>query len=67
MTLLNIFEFLYCRIELFKHIRGAAIEGNLNKYQQRCVQIMRVEQCSITIDEALTFKTTNALQTWSWR
>ena len=35
MTLLNFFKFfLYSGIELFKHIRCATIQSNLNEYQK---------------------------------
>lgn len=66
MTLLNFFKFLYSGIELFKHIRCATIQSNLNEYQKWCIQIMGVKQRRIALNKPLSFQPTHTLKARRW-
>ncbi len=63
MALLDLFEHLNSLVELFKYIRGTAIEGDFHEYQQRRIQIMRVQNGGISFDIPLSLKATNPFQT----
>ncbi len=60
MTLLNLFKLLHCRVELLKHIRRATVQRDLHENQQGRIQIMRVKQCGIAMNETLALETAHA-------
>lgn len=59
-------QVLYSGIELFKHIRCATIQSNLNEYQKWCIQIMGVKQRRIALNKPLSFQPTHTLKARRW-